>query len=384
MALSRNLQVLELSGLRLDQPLTHCGELNSPETRLVSEARFHAVGQAFQAALDRRVDLVVLHSEILSDHSTGGRTPWFLGRLIESYHAQGIPILWAEPQHNAWMERYVPSPANLVRLVPGEVHRLVTSAGPVLLLAGHPARDTSPLGRDATQVTIGLHCGAGVRHDIEVCDLVLRERLPVTDRIEDFVATTREDSVHPLATLHTVRPDRSNTRESLAVSPLGYTCVACSLSSQLTSESLPEHLSEEVDAAAGRYYANHPQTQLLIVDLTVTGHGAVWDSLWSSARRESLVSGLARHSRHPGCRVRTISPLADGSEVTRNCPFTPVLQTIWSEVTDHANHEVRSLADIVPDSFALGDWARGERIPVDHPLAAEVRHACLHLLRSAS
>ncbi len=384
MALSRDLRVLELSGLRLDQPLTHCGELNPHEARLASEARFHVAERAFHAAIERRVDLVILHSEILSDRSTGGRAPWFLGRLIESCHSHGIPVLWVEPQHNAWMERYVQAPANLVRMVPGEVHRIATSAGPVLLLAGHSARDASPLGRDPSHVTIGLHCGAGVRHDLDVCDLVLSERPPSSDRIEDFVATAVEDSSNPLATLHTVRPDRANTREALALSPLGFTRVACSLSPHLTAGSLAEHLTEEVDAAAGRDFANHPQTQLLLVDLAVTGQGAVWDSLWNREHRASLVAEMAGLSRHPSCRVRSMAPVADGVQAARGCSFTPVLQSIWVDATDRSTHAIRSLADIAPASYTLGDWARDERIPVDHPLADEVRHACLHLLRSAS
>ena len=384
MALSRDLQVLELSGLRLDQPLTHCGEWSSHETRLASEARFHTVERAFQTAIDRRVDLVVLHSEILTEHASGGRAPWFLARLIESCHSHNIPVIWMEPQHNGWMERYVPTPANLVRLVPGEVHRIATSAGPVALLTGLSARDASPLGRDSDHVTIGLHCGAGVRHDLDDCDLVLREYPPSSDRIEDFVATAVEDASNPLVTLHTVRPDRANTRESLAVSSLGFTRVACSLSPLLTAGSLAEHLTEEVDAAAGRYFANHPQTQLLVVDLAIVGQGAVWDTLWNSERRESLRTEMTRLSRHPSCRVRSIAPVAGGAEAAQTCPFTPVLQAIWSEATDRPRHAVRSLADLAPASVALADWAKDQRIPVGHSLAAEVRHACLHLLRSAS
>ena len=384
MALSRNLQVLELSGLRLDRPLTHCGELSPSEAGLASEARFHAVRRAFQTAIDGRVDLIVLHSDILSDPSTGGRAPWFLGRRFESCHAHGIPVVWMEQKHNAWVERYVQAPANLVRMVPGEVHRLATSAGPVLLLTGRSVREASPVGHEAGCLTIGLYCGTGVRTDLDACDLVLRHPVEVSDRIEDFVASAGTDSANPLATLHTVRPDRTHTRESLAVSTLGFARVACSLSAHLAASSLAEHLTEEVDAAAGRYFADHPQTQFLVVDLAVTGHGAAWDSLWSSEQCESLSTQMARLTRHPSCRVRAISPVADGAVVTRSCAFTPLLQAIWAEATDRPAHAARSLADVAPAAVALADWAKDERIPVDHPLADEVRHACLHRLRSAS
>ena len=384
MALSRNLQVLELSGLRLDQPLLNCGELNASEARLASEARFQAVQSTFQTAIDRHVDLVILHSEILSDHSAGGRAPWFLERLIENCEQSGIPVVWAERQHNAWMERFVPTPKNLSRVLPGEVHRLATSHGPVQLMTGLVAVEMPLAWRDETHIMIAIDFGAGARLDLERCDLVLREHTHSSDQIEDFVATAVEGASHPLATLHTLRVDLAHSAESLAVSPLGFTRVACSLSANLVAGSLAEHLTEEVDAAAGRYFADHPQTQLLVVDLAVTGQGAVWSSLWDSERRQWLQSEISRQSRHPGCCARSITPLADGVEATRACALTPVLNSIWSDATHRPHHAVRALADIVPESFTLGDWSCNERIPVDHPLATEVRHACLHLLRSAS
>ena len=384
MAHLRNLQVLELSGLRLDQPLLNCGELNDSEARLASEARFHAVERAVQTAIDRHVDLVVLHSEILSEHSAGGRAPWFLGRLIETCERSGIPVVWAERKHNAWMERFVPSPTNLTRLLPGEVHRLATSHGPVRLVTGRAAIETSAAWRDDTLTTIALDFAAGTRLDLDSCDLVLRERTHTSDQLDDLVAAAVEGASHPLATLHTVRADRAHSAESLAVSPLGVSRVSCSLSAHLVAESLAEHLTEEVDSAAGRYFADHPQTQLLVVDLAVTGQGAVWSSLWDAEHRQLLQSEITKQSRHPGCCVRSIIPLADGLETTRACAFTPVLNAIWTEATDRPVREVRSLADIAPSTVTLGDWSRDERIPVDHHLATEVRHACLHLLRSAS
>ncbi len=388
MAVSRNLQVLELAGLRLDQPLLNCGELSASEARLASEARFHAIQNAVQAAIDRHVDLVVLHSEILSDHSAGGRAPWFLGRLLEDCEQSGLPVVWAERKHNAWMERFVPTPKNLTRMFPGEVHRLATSHGPVLLVASSATGEASPAWRDDAHTTIALGFGAGTRLnldlDLDRSDLVLRGRSHSSDRIEDFAAAAVEGASAPLATLHTVRADRVHSAESLAVSPLGFMRVSCSLSANRVAGSLAEHLTEEVDAAAGRYFANHPQTQLLVVDLAVTGQCAVWSSLWDSERRQLLQTEIARQSRHPGCCVRLITPGTVAVEATQACAFTPVLNAIWIEATDRPTHAVRSLADLAPASVALADWSRDERIPVDHALAAEVRHACLHLLRSAS
>ncbi len=384
MALSCNLQVLELSGLRLDQPLTGCGSLNASEAGLASEARFVAVQRAFQAALDRRVDLVVLHSDVLSKSSAGGRAPWFLAKMIESCSQRGIPVVWAEAKHNVWMERFVASPAWLVRAVPGDAHRVTTKAGAVLVHVGRPTSLRLPAGHDEVQAVIGLDCGTSSRLDLDGCDLVLQRGGGSSDRIEDFVTATHAGEPHPLAALHTLRVDRANRCETLDTLPVGFTRVSCSLSSGLSANSLVEHFGDEIDAAAGRYFAAHPQTQLLLVDLSVTGHGAAWDSLWNRDDRQSLIDGLNERTRHPSCHVRSLEGLADGVEATRSCPFTPTLNAIWTESTARPVHAVRSLADLVPDSMALGDWSRHQPIPVDHSLAPEVRHACLHLLRSAS
>ena len=384
MALSRNLQVLELSGLRLDQPLTQCGRLSPSEIQLASEARFSAVQQAFQTAIDRRVDLVVMHSGMLTEESAGGRAPWYLARLIENCAARDIPVVWAERLHNSWMERFVTAPTNMIRMTAGDVRRVTTKSGVVLVQAGRPTTQTQKAWQDEVHATLGIDLGASSRLDLETCDLVLHDRVEPSDLVDDFVAATRESQTTPLASLHTLRTDRANGRESLTLASLGLTRVSCSLSEGLSTNSLAEHLGEEVDAAAGRYLASQPQTQLVFIDLKVTGHGAAWDSLWSSDLRESLIAEMNRLTRHPVCHVRSIEAIADGVEAARACSFTPTLNAIWSESTARPTHAVRSLADLSPDSVALSDWSRHQPIPVDHPLAPEVRQACLHLLRSAS
>ena len=384
MALSRNLQVLEVSGLRLDQPLTQCGHLSLGEAQLASEARFVAVQRAFQKASERAVDLIVLHSEILSQQSAGGRAPWFLEKLIESCSQRGIPVVWVETQHNSWMERFVPTPSTLSRLVAGEVRRIETKSGAVLFHAGRPTPQALQVWQEEAHATIGLDFGTVSPIDRDNCDLILQHRVHRSDRIEDFVASTQASDASPLATWHTLRIDRANGSETFSVSPLGYTRVTCSLSVDIAQGQLVENLGEEVDAAAGRYFAEYPQTQLLVVDLSVTGHGRVWDSLWSPDQRESMVSEMNRRTRHPGCHVRAITVLEDGVEANRVCSWTPTLHTIWTETTARPAHAALSLADLAPESLTLGDWARHQSIPVDHPLAPEVRHACLHLLRSAS
>jgi hypothetical protein len=384
MALSRNLQVLEISGLRLDQILGSGGRLSPSEAQLVSEARFLSAQRAFQTALDRHVDLVVLHSEILSGESAGGRAPWFLSRLIDGAAQQGIAVVWVENQHNPWMERFVTAPPQLIRLVPGDVRRIETNVGAVLFQAGRAATQPLQSSHEWAHFAIGLDCGTQSRLDLDRCDLMLHTQGRRSDQIEDFIAAAQAGHDQPLATLHLIRADRSHSSESLPVSPLGFMRVACSLSGKLAAGSLVEHLGEEVDAAAGQYFANSPQVQMLVVDLKVTGHGPAWDSLWSPDSRESLVSDINHRSRHPGCHLRAISAVADSIEVSRPCPYTPVIDAIWTETTARSSQATRSLADLAPESITLGDWSRHELIPMDHALAPEVRHACLHQLRSAS
>lgn len=383
MALSRNFEVVEISGLRLDQPLTDCGHLSSAEVHVASTARYVAVQRAFQKAIDRSVDLIVLHSDILSQQSAGGRAPWFLNSLIENSTQHGIPVVWVEGKHNPWMEHFVPTPSQLVRMVTGDVSRVVTRSGAVLIHAGRLSTQSLNAWHDDIQGTIGIDFGAVSPVDHNHCDLILHYRISRSDRVDDFVSSTHEADSSSLATLHTLRVDRANSSELLNISPIGLTHVTCSLSVNITEGQLSEQLGEEVDAAAGQYFANYPQTQLLIVDLSVTGHGRVWDSLWSPDQRESLIVEMNRRTRHPGCHVRTMKLNADGVEATRTCPWTPTLNAIWNEATV-GGATVRSLADLAPESLTLGDWSRCQTISVDNPLASEIRHACLHLLRSAS
>lgn len=384
MALLRNLQLLELSGLRLDQSLTDCGPLSSNAAQLASEARFFAAERAFQTAIDRSVDLLVMHSDILSGQSSGGRAPWFLARLIENCSQYGIPVVWVEAQHNAWMERFVATPPTLVRLGPGEVRRIATRSGDILFHSGRPIPQDLHVWQDVVLATIGIDFGIASPLDRDCCDLVLQDHVRRSDRMEDFVASINSGDSHPLVTLHTLRIDRANSCETLSVSPLGFTNVTCSLSANLSAGPLAEHLGEEVDAAAERYFASSPATQLLVVDLQVVGHGPAWDSLWSPDRQESLTSELNRQTRRAGCHVRSMKVTEDGVEGTRTCPFSPTIHAIWTEMTERLSHAIRSLADLAPESLTLGDWTRQTPIPVDHRLAAEVQHACLHLLRSAS
>lgn len=383
MALSRSFEVVEISGLRLDQPLTHCGDLSSSEACVASTARFVAVQRAFQKAIDRGVDLIILHSDILSQQSAGGRSPWFLGSLIENSCQHGIPVVWVEGKHNPWMEHFVPSPPQLVRMVTGDVSRVVTRSGALLISTGSPSAHALQTWHDDVQGVIGVDFGGVSPVDRSHCDLVLHHRIQSSDRLEDFVSSTHDADALSLATLHTLRVDRANSSEMLNVSSIGLTQVTCSLSVDIADSQLAEHLGEEVDAAAGRYFANYPQTQLLMVDLNVTGHGRVWDSLWSPDHRESLIHEMNRRTRHPGCHVRSMKMDADHVEATRACPWTPTLQAVWHETTS-VGPAVRTLADIAPESLTLGDWSRHKPVPTDHPLADEVRHACLHLLRSAS
>lgn len=374
MAISHDLQILELAGLRLDRPLTGCGEVAADDVRVAVDARLIAVRQAFQVAIDRRVELVVLHSEILSTESTAGRAPWFLARQIEACHERGIPVVWIERQHNEWMARFVDTPTNLIRMHPGDVRSIDTSSGPVQVVARLPV----PAERARIAQRRDVVIGWDVRTDrelLDLCDLELSPRTLGTDQVDNA-------SSEPRVTLHTLKPLKANSATTLNVWPLGQLSVTCGVATTIPSTRVAEYLADEIDSAAGQYFATHPQTQLLLVDLVVTGQGGVDTPLWDHEQRELLRLELTRRSRHPGCRVRSVTPRA--VSLPSDQKFVPVIESIWSHKTDMAGRAALSLAEVASESVSAPDWARSHRVAADHPQSVEVRQSVLQLLRSAS
>lgn len=374
MAISRDLQILELAGLRLDRPLVGCGEVAADDIRVAVDARLIAVRQAFQAAIDHRVELVVLHSEILSTESTAGRAPWFLARQIEACRERGIPVVWIERQHNEWMARFVETPQNLIRMHPGEVRSIDTSCGPVQFVAGLPVPAERPRLAQRRDVVIGWDVRTD-RELLELCDLDLSPRSCGTDQVDD-------SSSEPRVTLHTLKPLKANSAAALNVWPLGQLSVTCGVATTIPSGRLAEYLADEIDSAAGQYFATQPQTQLLMVDLAITGQGGIDAPLWDYEQRDQLRLDLTRRSRHPGCRVRSVTPRA--VSLASDQKFVPVIESIWSHKTDLAGRAALTLAEVASESVTAPDWAKSHRVAPDHPQSVEVRQSVLQLLRSAS
>lgn len=374
MGISRDLQILELSGLHLDRSLTGCGDATVDELRVAVEARLIALRQAFQAAIDRRVELVVLHSEVLTAASTAGRAPWFLARQIEACGERGIPIVWIERQHNDWMARFVDTPSDLTRMHPGEVRLIETSSGPVQVVAGLPTPAERARLAQRREVVIGWDVRSD-RELLDLCDLDLVPQNSVTDRVDD-------PGTEPRVTLHTLKPQKANSAAALNVWPIGQISVACGVAATVPSGRRAEYLAEEIDSAAGQYFATHPQAQLLLVDLTITGPGEADHRLWDHDQRDQLRQELTRRSRHPGCRVRSVTARFASSE--SDSKYVPLIESIWSLKTELAGRAAHSLAELASESVTAPDWARSQRVAPDHTQSVEVRQAVLQRLRSAS
>lgn len=366
MAVPREIQIIELAGLRLDRPLVRCGELGPEDRRVAVDAQLTATRQAFQSAIDRRVDLILMHSEILSADSSAGCAPWFLARQIEACQTRGIPVVWIERHHNDWMQRFVDTPANLFRVSLGEIRTIETHGGLIQIAAGSPASADRVWLAERRETIIGWDVPAD--HELrEVSDLILN-------------AGDRE----AVARLHTLKPHHANSAEPLNIWPIGELSVTCGVSASVTEHRLADSLSEEIDAAAGRYFAAHPQTQLLLVDLIVRSPAAEssWEQLGNGEFQKQLRTELTRISRHPGCRIRSVTPRLISRDADHS--MVSLVDSIWNQGTNHPGHYSRLLSEVVPESVMAPDWTKSQRVVPDHPLSIGARESVIGLLRSAS
>lgn len=373
MAITRESQILEISGLRLDQSLVGCGQLNSHDAHLASESRFVTTERAFRIAAERRVDVIVMHSNMLSPNSAAGRAPWFLARCIE--RCSEIPVVWIEESHNPWMSRYVDSPANLTRLSPGETCSIQTRNGQFTF--GFPADNKPLFDNFASSNGVMIGCGRYSVHSHDSCDLWIPLEDSASDRVDDFIAHQQDRSI----CLQTLRPQTTNRREFLDLCPIGQMKISVELGTATIRSTVRDILHQEVDQAAGRYFSNHPQTQLLLIDLQVSGHGTAWSELWNADARNNLKSELTQKSRHPGCRIRSITPHANSLEMDDT--FATVMRSIRQSHTEQPLGIIRNFAQFSQES-AGPEWMTLHQKAVDDSLVTEVQHAALHALRTAS
>lgn len=380
MALEPRIRLLELAHWHLDQPLTGCGELSATETAIASSAKFTAWQRAMQTGFDRSVDLVVLHSAILSRQSLAGRAPWFLGRWIEASVNRSIPVVWAETTHNEWMQRHWAA-LPVTRLTPGESGVVATRSGRVRVVAGI---DPGALQTDVA-ATIAITLGNEPKIQRAAAELVLGDCLGQVDPLDDWTAATRGGTLS-IANLHTTRREGPPDREPLAVSPVGLLRVDCSLSSTLREEALASALFDEVESASARHLATHPGLELLVVDLAITGQGRAWETLADRDGRAKLRASIDRQRSlktgpHSRWRLRAIH-LSDAASDT-TCQYTPIVTAIWNEATLRPSQGIQRMADLIPEAVSVDHWARTETVSHDHRLAGEAQRAAIAQLRAA-
>lgn len=377
MALEPRIRVLELTRWHLDQPLSGCGALRTDEARIVSEIRYTALEQAFQTAQQRHVDLIVLHSGILSPHSESGRAPWYLARLIEASVERGVPVVWIEPSHNAWMTHHLAA-LPVTRLTPGAAVIVSTPSGQVRVVS--ESYDTASRAEEIATVLVT----ASGTSSAEV-DLVLAVAGTPPRTLDEWTTAAR-GAVQPLAVLHTTRREGAPDREPLAVSCVGQLTITCGLGSGLTTEMLFDPLWEELESASARYLATHPGLELLVVDLVLSGvtgsHGALWNRREQGDLRDRI---RHRQTLSGGCgtcwSLRSIHPHpAPGNE---GGPYTDIIEAIWNTTTQVPGAEARGLVELVPEYAETCWWGSGLLVSPGHPLAADCQRAVIHRLRSA-
>lgn len=388
MALLRDFQVLEIASLRLDRPLLECGDLPERAARRASEARFTALDRLLQTGIDRGVDLAIWHSEMVTADSTAGRAPWFLARWCERYSRAGIPVIWIETAHNRWMQRFVPYPQTLRCLVPSEIAQVSTRSGDIQIQVGRVSDDV--VWGDRIHASIGFSDLQSHSVDYSSCDLVLTKRQASSDRVDDFAASQQVNASSSLAAIHTLRTDRANACEVLGSAVIGILPVACGLGSHVTSDQLTQCLVEEIESASRRFLAECPQTLLLLIDLKVQGHGAVWRTLWDDEQCDDLLAKLNGQLQSSVCHVRNLTPVVVDSESDaanekhRRCAYSSILSTIWPEKSLPSAPELRMLIDHVPVSKTFDATHRWQSLVAASDLDQEVRQATLQMLRAAS
>lgn len=150
------LRFLHASDLRLHEPLT--GPIDPPEflrTALV-EAPYDAARRVFDAALENKVDFLLLTGDTVDYDAAGPRSLVFLGDQFARLDREGVAVYWlaAEEPAELWPAE-LPLARNVVRVGPGlveHVHRRagaaaarIMTAEAVLARRVPAARSTEPL-----------------------------------------------------------------------------------------------------------------------------------------------------------------------------------------------------------------------------------------------
>src|SRR6185295_18699809 len=91
----QHFRFLHAGGFLLDQPLRGLVEIPEPLTDLLIDAPFSAAQKVFDAAVEERVDFVVLNGDLIDLSMPSARSIAFLLDQFERLDSHGITAYWA-------------------------------------------------------------------------------------------------------------------------------------------------------------------------------------------------------------------------------------------------------------------------------------------------
>src|SRR5262245_27658685 len=91
----QHFRFLHAGAFLLDQPLRGLVEIPGPLTDLLIDAPFLAAQKVFDAAIEERVDFVVLNGDLIDLSEPSARAIAFLLDQFERLDGQGISVYWA-------------------------------------------------------------------------------------------------------------------------------------------------------------------------------------------------------------------------------------------------------------------------------------------------
>jgi DNA repair exonuclease SbcCD nuclease subunit len=91
----QHFRFLHAGGFLLDQPLAGLTEIPDPLTDLLIDAPFAAAQKVFDAALEERVDFVVLNGDLIDLSRPSARAIAFLLDNFDRLHSHNISVYWA-------------------------------------------------------------------------------------------------------------------------------------------------------------------------------------------------------------------------------------------------------------------------------------------------
>jgi DNA repair exonuclease SbcCD nuclease subunit len=329
------LRFLHAGELNLGVPLFGVGGLPYHLRSMMVSARYRAAERVFAAAIEQRVDFVLLVGGVFGDSTTGPRASWFLAAQCEALRRHGIPVYWFESPavSNRWSD-YVPLPAN------------VFVGDPQTGQSFEYARN----GRTVARIVIGGEGAAGPA-DPEVPQIAVLpeglDGLPLSPMGVDYWALGGRLSADTAPSLCGLAQFAGTTHghSPLEGGPRGCALVTIDRHRNCTSEFVETEavrwhdervrVSGDLDWGELRQELAHRQNRLLeqsrcdlvMIRWTLTGHGALWQQLRRDDVCRQLQSMLVRAGldRQPAAWSFVIDLAPDAEQLavwsTEESPF---------------------------------------------------------------